>query len=216
MRRPIARYVEHATLVGAPPVSVYLPGPGARAEVREYGRRLDAAVKALASDVERTIVSADPDELEAKAATTTDAAEAAALRARASTQRQLATGKAVERIAVERAFAGGFWAFVARWSKFRDEVLEGGFSLSGPSPTQAWTTIETYETELAGWRAKYEALGYQPVAPPPPTPSQVQVEHEDPPNKSAISGVPWGALLGVGGLLAGGYLIGQLARVGGR
>lgn len=148
--------------------------------VRAYGKRLEVGIKALLSDIERTLVTDDIEALMRQAdASPTSLSYAAELRKRAGELRERATRRTPERIAEEQGFSKAYREFVRTWDQFQKDISE--FRYFGMSPGEAWEATEAYDSQYQRYRDQYaQRFGQVPTSPSIVAPDKVQTEHATP------------------------------------
>lgn len=137
---------EARTVLGAP-VTVDI-GLGGRDAVRQYGTRLEADATRLEDDAEAQIVFVDPGDLatiqkEYGEGTT---AAVAALTARAAARGPAQTQK-------DLAWSAAYEQWITQLRAFNAQIQT--FDLTGPSVTEAWSQLQTFDK---GFRAHYDAF----------------------------------------------------------
>lgn len=142
-----AAHLASPTVIGAPvPVEI---GLGGRDAVRQYAKRLEADTNRLEDDAKAQIVFANPASLaDIEKDYGTGSTEAVAvLQARAAKRGPEQTSKDIAWGSQFNSYATGLRAYSAQLQTFE---------LTGPSVTEAWSQLQTWEK---GLRAQYESFG---------------------------------------------------------
>jgi hypothetical protein len=186
-----------AMRVGESSINVWAGGLGSQAAVRDYADRVNTSIQGFDDEVQANIVSDEsPEQLEIDAKKYETAPDwvpglstmVSALRAKAQRLRDINAKLTPAQIKARSDFYTAWRTFDSTWTAFYKKIQ--GFSLTGPSPSDTWDQIESYETHLGNYRSSYAMVtGAPPVTPAPPTATQIAADHTPPP-------APAGATLG--------------------
>lgn len=169
--------------VGATAIKPLRPTPNliTAGDLHDYVDLLDPLIQSLNIDVQRNVVTGNPDELNAQATLLdfeasklegTEPAYASELRDRAAAKRALAargtaaTSKPYAPLDTQMKFAEQWAAYMPRWNKEAADVRGILVLTSGGD----WTKLQAYDVEYQDLWNQFTALGFKPTMKPPPPP----------------------------------------------
>ncbi len=121
----------------------------------------------------------------------------------------------------DSAIFAGWAGFVGEWTSYYQDVKSRFLWLPGTTVT-AWDQVAQYDATAQGWREKIaKTLGGDAAlkSPPPPVdpasgkPSLAPIDPPKSPDSGGF-GIPWTAILLVGGFATAGYFLSQIATLG--